>query len=165
MLGWLWLRGRCRSCGTSISARYPAVELLVALVFAGLACVEPFNAGQNLPATARRLTESELWGIYAYHLFLICSLISAAFTEFDGHRLTWRLTVPALLIGVVTPVVWPHLRPASLLVAGPPWWANLIEGLLGTIGGAAIGYLVGFAGRIRRREVDPIRSAHAWRPF
>src|SRR4051794_23229127 len=37
VLSWLWLRGRCRSCHTSISARYPVVEavtaaLLVAVV-------------------------------------------------------------------------------------------------------------------------------------
>ena len=37
VLSWLWLRGRCRSCHTSISARYPIVEavtaaLLVAVV-------------------------------------------------------------------------------------------------------------------------------------
>ena len=37
VLSWLWLRGRCRSCNTSISPRYPIVEavtaaLLVAVV-------------------------------------------------------------------------------------------------------------------------------------
>jgi leader peptidase (prepilin peptidase)/N-methyltransferase len=53
VLSWLWLRGRCRSCQTAISARYPIVEavtaaLLVAVVldkgadrdaWLGLACV------------------------------------------------------------------------------------------------------------------------------
>ncbi len=39
VFSWLWLRGRCRSCHTSISARYPVVEavtaaLLVAVVLA-----------------------------------------------------------------------------------------------------------------------------------
>jgi leader peptidase (prepilin peptidase) / N-methyltransferase len=32
VLSWLWLRGRCRSCGTHISARYPLVELAGAIV-------------------------------------------------------------------------------------------------------------------------------------
>jgi len=32
---WLWLRGRCRACGTRISARYPAVELATAALVAG----------------------------------------------------------------------------------------------------------------------------------
>lgn len=30
VLGWLWLRGRCRECGEPISLRYPAVEALTA---------------------------------------------------------------------------------------------------------------------------------------
>ena len=28
LLGWLWLRGRCRHCHTGIPLRYPLVELL-----------------------------------------------------------------------------------------------------------------------------------------
>ena len=33
VLSWFVLRGRCRECGLSISLRYPAVELLTALLF------------------------------------------------------------------------------------------------------------------------------------
>jgi leader peptidase (prepilin peptidase) / N-methyltransferase len=35
VISWLVLRGRCRNCGTSISWRYPAVELSTALLVAG----------------------------------------------------------------------------------------------------------------------------------
>jgi leader peptidase (prepilin peptidase)/N-methyltransferase len=35
VLSWLILRGRCRSCAGSISPRYPAVELVTGLLFAG----------------------------------------------------------------------------------------------------------------------------------
>jgi leader peptidase (prepilin peptidase)/N-methyltransferase len=34
VLSWLLLRGRCRSCGTSIAWRYPLVELVTALLMA-----------------------------------------------------------------------------------------------------------------------------------
>jgi leader peptidase (prepilin peptidase) / N-methyltransferase len=34
VVSWLFLRGRCRTCGTSISWRYPAVELATALLVA-----------------------------------------------------------------------------------------------------------------------------------
>ncbi len=37
VLGYLMLRGRCRNCGAGISAQYPAVELLVALIWLGAA--------------------------------------------------------------------------------------------------------------------------------
>jgi leader peptidase (prepilin peptidase)/N-methyltransferase len=33
VLSWVALRGRCRHCGVHISARYPLVELAVALLF------------------------------------------------------------------------------------------------------------------------------------
>ncbi|HEU0300443.1 MAG TPA: prepilin peptidase [Longimicrobium sp.] len=33
VLGWLWLRGRCRSCGARISIQYPLVELLTAALW------------------------------------------------------------------------------------------------------------------------------------
>ncbi len=34
IVSWVALRGRCRTCGVSISARYPLVELACGLVFA-----------------------------------------------------------------------------------------------------------------------------------
>src|ERR687894_1240007 len=50
VLSWLVLRGRCRSCRSPISARYPAVELLTAALFAltfwlhsGLTWALPFD--------------------------------------------------------------------------------------------------------------------------
>jgi leader peptidase (prepilin peptidase)/N-methyltransferase len=44
VLSWLVLRGRCRGCGDRISARYPAIELITALVFAATALVNGFDA-------------------------------------------------------------------------------------------------------------------------
>lgn len=37
VLAWLWLRGKCRDCKAPISARYPLVELAMALLSLGLA--------------------------------------------------------------------------------------------------------------------------------
>lgn len=37
VLSWLVLRGRCRTCGESISIQYPAVEATVALIWLGMA--------------------------------------------------------------------------------------------------------------------------------
>lgn len=36
VLSWLLLRGRCRSCGESISLQYPLVELATGLIWAGM---------------------------------------------------------------------------------------------------------------------------------
>lgn len=37
VLSWLWLRGRCSSCKTAVSPRYPLVELLTAALFGACA--------------------------------------------------------------------------------------------------------------------------------
>ena len=37
IVSWLLLRGRCRQCRTSISIQYPAVELLTAMIWVGMA--------------------------------------------------------------------------------------------------------------------------------
>src|SRR5437660_12426901 len=37
LVSWLVLRGKCRTCGASISVRYPLVELATGLLFAAVA--------------------------------------------------------------------------------------------------------------------------------
>lgn len=39
VFSWMFLRGRCRHCGTSISVRYPLLELGFGIVFAVIASV------------------------------------------------------------------------------------------------------------------------------
>ncbi|HQU45163.1 MAG TPA: prepilin peptidase [Pirellulales bacterium] len=147
IVGWLWLRGRCRKCRARISPRYPAVELLVAIVFAGLAWVGPLSSGNNLPSSAHGLTMSQLWEIYAFHLYLACSLICAAFIEYDGHTLPTRLTVPAVILGLAAPLIWPHLRPLAGGGISEPFPSALVRGLLGVLTGAALGYAMGWTRR------------------
>lgn len=37
ILGWMWLRGRCRACGVRISVQYPAIEAATALLWVAAA--------------------------------------------------------------------------------------------------------------------------------
>jgi len=46
VLGWLWLRGRCRACGAKIPWRYAAVEAATGLLCA--ACVLRFGADSDV---------------------------------------------------------------------------------------------------------------------
>ncbi len=67
ILGWLWLRGRCRACGAPISWRYPAVEAVSALLCA--LCVVRFGA------------DSDVWLPLVFVLLLIpITLIDLEFT-------------------------------------------------------------------------------------
>jgi leader peptidase (prepilin peptidase)/N-methyltransferase len=67
ILGWLWLRGKCRNCGARISPQYPLVEALTGLLCA--ACVLKFGA------------DSDVWAPLALVLLLVpITLIDLEFT-------------------------------------------------------------------------------------
>jgi leader peptidase (prepilin peptidase)/N-methyltransferase len=67
VLGWLWLRGRCRACGARISWHYPAVEAVSALLCA--LCALRFGA------------DSDVWLPLVFVLLLIpITLIDLEFT-------------------------------------------------------------------------------------
>ncbi len=73
VLGWLWLRGRCRNCAGPISARYPLVEAATGALFALAAGAIDSLDGEPLLALARLLY---LWS-------LISLLITTALMAYD----------------------------------------------------------------------------------
>ena len=83
VLSWLWLRGRCSACSTPISARYPLVELLTALLSAAAA----WKWGVSLQTVGA--------------LLLIWTLIALAFIDFDTTLLPDSLTLPLLWLGLL----------------------------------------------------------------
>lgn len=83
LLSWLWLRGRCSACRTQISARYPLVELLTALLSAAVA----WKWGVSLQALGA--------------LLLVWTLIALAFIDLDTTLLPDSLTQPLLWLGLL----------------------------------------------------------------
>lgn len=157
VFGWIFLRGRCRDCSVKISARYPVVEAIAAVVFVALGIVEGLSGGANLPLRPVPvpdgliffpLTAAELAGTVSYHLLLLSTLLAAALIEYDGHRLPVRAVVPALVVGVIAPVVWPHLHPV------PACPAVLGSGLLDSFTGLGAGSLLGL---LAWRLVEPVK--------
>lgn len=47
VLGWMWLRGRCRHCGAAIAPRYPLVELLTAGLWVAALAARPGTMGPD----------------------------------------------------------------------------------------------------------------------
>jgi leader peptidase (prepilin peptidase)/N-methyltransferase len=82
VLSWVLLRGRCRDCEQGISARYPAVEVATAVVFAVLAA--RFGASWDLPA------------------FLYLGAIAVALTliDIDVKRLPDRIVLPSYAVAL-----------------------------------------------------------------
>ena len=83
ILSWLWLRGRCSACGTRISARYPVVELLTAVLSAAVA----WKWGATLQTAGA--------------LMLVWTLIALAFIDLDTTLLPDSLTLPLLWLGLL----------------------------------------------------------------
>jgi leader peptidase (prepilin peptidase)/N-methyltransferase len=144
VISWLRLEGRCRQCRAPISARYPLVELLVGVLFVLLAALEVFSRGANLPGggpTRYAPYAAELWGVYALHLLLLCTLVCAAGAALDGNELPWKAAAIAIGIALVATSIWPMLRPVP---SAPPaialhWIDGLGEGLTGMLLGGLLG--------------------------
>jgi leader peptidase (prepilin peptidase) / N-methyltransferase len=82
VLGWLWLRGRCRSCRTAISPRYPIVEATTAAL-----------------AVAVVLTKHSAVDV-ALALVLVGVLVPIALIDFDHRIIPNKLTLPAAIAAV-----------------------------------------------------------------
>ncbi len=119
VLAWLWLRGRCRDCQAPIASRYPTVEFFVALLFASLGWIEVLRSGGGvevgsiLPLVAEPWSLSMRCGLWAFHLLMLCTLLAAGLIRFDGLRVPRLIWYPALIVGVLSPNVWPWLLPGT----------------------------------------------------
>ena len=82
VVSWLLLRGKCANCKAPISFRYPAVELLTALLSALLA----WRLGFGAPLAAG--------------LILVWALIALAAIDLDTQLLPDAITLPLLWIGI-----------------------------------------------------------------
>jgi leader peptidase (prepilin peptidase)/N-methyltransferase len=100
VVSWLLLRGRCRHCGTAISARYPAVELLTAGVFAAVA--------------AARGVDDDL----VLQLPFAAVLIAVAFIDLEHRIVPNKIVVPAAVFGVGAAAVVATDELPELLIAG-----------------------------------------------
>ena len=90
VLSWLILRGKCRTCGNPISARYPAVELLTGVFFAAIV----FRYGYS-------------WSTLEYIVFA-WSLIVVSFIDLDLMILPDVFTLSGIVIGLVGAAINPE---------------------------------------------------------
>lgn len=115
VLSWVALRGRCASCRTPISVRYPIVELLTGVLF--LACFRQFGLS---------------WALLLGLIF--CGgLLAITFIDIDTFEIPDEISLPGILIGAL-------LRPLAFEV---DWWSGLAAAALATA--ALLGLRWGFA--------------------
>lgn len=153
IFGWLSLGGRCRTCSTEISSRYPIVEAITGTIFLLLYFVELISGGANLPVRPVNHYRGVLWiimyakwdliGLYMYHCFLFASLLVFTLMAIDNNRVPRKLLVFCFLTGIAAPVMFPSLVLISAL-PGTTTPANaVVEGLLHGVVGATCGMIAG----------------------
>lgn len=181
VFAWISLRGRCRDCRLPISPRYPLVEFTTGAIFLGLAVLELFLEGQNLPTDYGGLRLSVSWlvnhfpwdlvAVYLYHATLLSILLSWALIAFDGHKLPKLYIVLAVAIGVAGPAVNPSVQPipwsstTPTWLAARPWTTRLDTSIVGWACGLGVGLTLSSVWilnkRSRRRSPACVRDAMA----
>ena len=167
IVGWLRLKGRCRTCRAWISPRYPLIELLSAVLFVVVfwfeigwgvslpikeSCIYSPIGPQAIPGLGP-LTPTQFALLrYMYHMVLIEALVVASFIDLDLLIIPDGATLPALAVGILgglsvgrvnlVPVWFEH---PSLLAAGPPavpaWVTDhpSLHGLAVSVAGLVVG--------------------------
>ncbi|WP_231567165.1 A24 family peptidase [Frigoribacterium sp. MEB024] len=118
VVSWLALGGKCRDCRTSISARYPIVELATGLFFVLVAARLWPLVGvptEALPLVARLLS------LVAF-LWLAGVSVALAVIDLEHHRLPDAIVLPSYAVGGV-------LLAASSILVGD--WAALVRAAIG----------------------------------
>lgn len=107
VIGWLWLRGKCRWCHAPISVRYPLVELVTGMLFC-LILVQFGWTGQTL----------SYWVLMSY-------LLALTLIDWDTMTLPSILTKSGLIVGLICQMLLGGQRGA--------FPQGLMQGLVGAL--------------------------------
>jgi leader peptidase (prepilin peptidase) / N-methyltransferase len=146
VLSWVMLGARCRGCKERISFRYPAVELLTALLFVAVAMHDGLSVA--LP----------------FDLVFVSALVALMFIDAAHQILPDVITLPGLAFALVArltiPLVTgtPHFDDLPSLANGPLstlplWLASVVGALIGGLVGGGFLWLMGWAWE-RLRKVE-----------
>ena len=146
VLSWLLLRGKCRSCSSPISIRYPAVEFLTAILFVLV------------------YWDTGLTPLLPVYLVFVSAVIALIFIDAEHMILPNVITYPLLIFALAVRLFFPILFaqnyfsdtqffPATYLVGQPSWFVSLFGAVLGALVGGGSLWLVGAIWK-RLRGVD-----------
>lgn len=138
VLSYLMLGGRCRSCKVHISARYPAVEALVALLWVGVAWRDGLTFA--LP----------------FDLVFVTAITALIFIDAEHMILPNAITYPGIVFALIARLAipylmgQPHFDDLEMLLNGafagmPLWAASLLGAVLGALAGGGSLWLMGWA--------------------
>ncbi len=124
ILGWLMLRGKCRYCQVSISARYPSVELLTALLFTLVWLCFPYDP------------------VLAPYWLLVFGLVLGTFVDIDEMWLPDRCTIGGMIAGPMFSFLIPAMHGTESHFGG------LVHSLVGMGFGFGLFWGIALLGRL-----------------
>ncbi|MBB1325708.1 prepilin peptidase [Pseudoalteromonas sp. SR45-1] len=107
IISWLILKGKCASCSNPISARYPAVELITALL--SLTVAYSFGA-----------TEQAL-----LYIFVTWILVALTFIDIDHMLLPDQLTLPLVWLALIASVMGYTITPTDAIIGAACGYLSL----------------------------------------
>ncbi|WP_010252562.1 prepilin peptidase [Acetivibrio cellulolyticus] len=131
VFSWLFLKGKCRYCGSKISPRYAIVESLTGLTFALL--YNKFGISVDLLCSA----------------FLMSILIAVFFIDIDHRIIPDELVVAGLVAGGIT-IIYNAFFPMKIFGEGGKWW----DPILGMFAGSVTLLVVGLIGMLIYKTDD-----------
>ncbi len=143
ILSWLILGGKCRNCKNPISARYPAVELLTALIF--VLFFWRFDLTPVLPV----------------YLVFAAAILALIFIDAEHMILPNAITYPGVIFSFAVRIIFPiffgaeyfsdmKFAPLSGLTGWPIWAVSLLGAVLGALAGGGVIWLIGKTWKLLR---------------
>lgn len=136
IVSYLILRGHCRSCGASISARYPMVEALTAVLFATVTWHDSLSFA------------------LAFDLAFAASMMALIFIDAEHMILPNAITYPGIIFAIITRVAVSYLagpvhfddlpQLLTFFPALPVWVVSIIGAVIGALAGGGSLWLMGF---------------------
>ena len=140
VLSWLLLRGRCRDCGHPISARYPLLELVTAVLWLAVVAAKWDDAAQ-----------------IAFGLVLVTLLVAVVPIDLEHRLILNRLTYPAAAAALGLGLVLDPGGVPEQLAAGAAAGGFFLAAVIAKPGGMGLGdvKLAAVMGLLLGRAVAP----------
>jgi len=91
VVSWALLRGRCRDCGGPISRRYPAVEVITAVLFMAVTWWRSGDASSSAAGVVYLVAL----------LYLVTISVALALIDVEHHRLPDRIVLPSIVVALL----------------------------------------------------------------
>jgi leader peptidase (prepilin peptidase)/N-methyltransferase len=144
VFGWIALGGKCRYCKQPISSRYPIIEAIAGILFAGFyVAFFIYQMGPVSPTRAMMLDQD--WPIFGLYLFMIGTLLASSLIDAEHFIIPIEMCWLLFGLAVVVHAVVDMPRSPGALNAPPP--------IAAMAAGAGVGLLISIL--LLRKKIIP----------